>query len=200
MGIQTFTTMKRKLTIFLFSMICLLTHAQNKFNLENIQSLTFYGIDFTIAKVYGGKDTGHQYWATYADINELFIMKPKTYSIEKRLGIKVDVTSLEAVNEANKKINPDNIKTTDPQYMPSEAQIEEAVKKLPILSQEEKTGIVIVALFLNKEDDRGTYQFVIFNTKTREIIEQWTNSGKGLGIGLKNYWGYSVYNAIKKIK
>ena len=163
MGIQTFTTMKRKLTVFLFSMICLLTHAQNKFNLENIQSLTFYGIDFTIAKVYGGKDTGHQYWATYADINELFIMKPKTYSIEKRLGIKVDVTSLEAVNEANKKINPDNIKTTDPQYMPSEAQIEEAVKKLPILSQEEKTGIVIVALFLNKEDDRGTYQFVIFN-------------------------------------
>lgn len=200
LGIQTFIAMKRKLTVFFFSMICLLAHAQNKFNLENISSLTFYGIDFTIAKVYGGKDTGHQYWATYADINELFIMKPKTYSIEKRLGIKVDVTSLEAVNEANKKINPDLIKTTDPNYMPTEIQIEEAVKKLPILSREEKIGLVIVALFLNKEDDRGTYQFVIFNTKTREIIEQWTNSGKGLGIGLKNYWGYSVYNAIKKIK
>ena len=82
----------------------------------------------------------------------------------------------------------------------SEEQIQEAVKNLPILSQEEKTGIVIIALFLNKEEDRGTYQFVVFNTKTREIIEQWTNSGKALGIGLKNYWGMSVYNAIKKIK
>lgn len=181
-------------------MCSLIGHAQNKFNLSDVSSLTFYGIDFTIAKVYGGKDTGHQYWATYADINELFIMKPKMYSIEKRLGIPVDVTSLEAVNEANKKINPDHIKTTEPDYMPTEEQITEAVKKLPILSREEKTGLVIVALFLNKEDDRGTYQFVVFNTKTREVIEQWTNSGKALGIGLKNYWGYSVYNAIKKIK
>ncbi|MBO5251212.1 MAG: hypothetical protein J6B31_04355 [Bacteroidaceae bacterium] len=192
--------MKRNLILLFVCMCSLIGHAQNKFNLSDVSSLTFYGIDFTIAKVYGGKDTGHQYWATYADINELFIMKPKMYSIEKRLGIPVDVTSLEAVNEANKKINPDHIKTTEPNYMPTEEQITEAVKKLPILSREEKTGLVIVALFLNKEDDRGTYQFVVFNTKTREIIEQWTNSGKALGIGLKNYWGYSVYNAIKKIK
>lgn len=175
-------------------------YAQNKFNLSEVKSLTNYGIDFTIAKVYGGKETGHQYWSTYADINELFIMKPKMYSIDNRLGIPVDATSLEAVNQANKKINPDKILTDNPKYMPTEEQIQEAVKNLPILSQEEKIGIVMIALFLNKEEDRGTYQFVIFNTKTREIIEQWTNSGKGLGIGLKNYWGVSVYNAIKKTK
>lgn len=192
--------MKRIVISLFICLFGLMGYAQNKFNLSDVSSLTFYGIDFTIAKVYGGKDTGHQYWATYADINELFIMKPKTYSIEKRLGIPVDVTSLEAVNTANKKINPDQIKTTDAAYMPTEDQIRQAVESLPILSREEKIGLVIVALFLNKEDDRGTYQFVIFNTKTREIIEQWTNSGKGLGIGLKNYWGYSVYNAIKKIK
>lgn len=192
--------MKRIIISLFICLFGLMGYAQNKFNLSDVSSLTFYGIDFTIAKVYGGKDTGHQYWATYADINELFIMKPKTYSIEKRLGIPVDVTSLEAVNTANKKINPDQIKTTDAAYMPTEDQIRQAVETLPILSREEKIGLVIVALFLNKEDNRGTYQFVIFNTKTREIIEQWTNSGKGLGIGLKNYWGYSVYNAIKKIK
>ena len=184
------------ITIFCISM----GYAQNKFNLSEVKSLTNYGIDFTIAKVYGGKETGHQYWSTYADINELFIMKPKMYSIDTRLGIPVDVTSLEAVNQANKKINPDKILTDNPKYMPSEEQIQEAVKNLPILSQEEKIGIVMIALFLNKEEDRGTYQFVVFNTKTREIIEQWTNSGKALGIGLKNYWGMSIYNAIKKTK
>lgn len=191
----------KRILLSLVAILCIsMGYAQNKFNLSGIKSLTNYGIDFTLAKVYGGKDTGHQYWATYADINELFIMKPKMYSIDKRLGIPVEVTSLEAVNQANKKINPDHIMTDNPQYMPTEAQIQEAVKNLPILSQEEKTGIVLIALFLNKEEDRGTYQFVVFNTKTREIIEQWTNSGKGIGIGLKNYWGMSVYNAIKKIK
>lgn len=199
MGIKT-NRMKRIL-LSLVAILCIsMGHAQNKFNLSEVKSLTNFGIDFTIAKVYGGKDTGHQYWTTYADINELFIMKPKMYSIDKRLGIPVEVTSLEAVNQANKKINPDQIKTDNPQYMPTEEQIQEAVRNLPILSQEEKTGIVMIALFLNKEEDRGTYQFVVFNTKTREIIEQWTNSGKALGIGLKNYWGMSIYNAIKKIK
>lgn len=192
--------MKKTLILLFAALLCMTGSAQNKFNLSDIRSLTFYGIDYSLAKVYGGKDTGYQYWGTYADINELFIMKPKTFDVGKRLGIPVDAVSLEAVNEVNKKINPDHIKTTDADYMPNEAQIAEAVRRLPILSREEKTGMVIVALRMNKENDRGTYQFVVFNTRTRDIIEQWTHSGKGFGIGLKNYWGYSVYNAIKKIK
>ncbi|MBQ7349621.1 MAG: hypothetical protein IJW56_01890 [Bacteroides sp.] len=175
-------------------------YAQNKFNLSEIKSMTNYGIDYTLAKVYGGKETGHQYWITYEDINELFISKSKTFSIEKRLGIPIDVISLDAVNEANKKINPAHILTTDINYLPTEEQINEAIQKLPILSQEEKYGFIMLCLFMNKEEDKAIYQFVIFNTKTRQIIEQWTNTGKGFGIGLKNYWGYSVYNAIKKIK
>lgn len=192
--------MKKALsTLFVcaFSVVCM---AQNKFKLADIPSLTNYGIDYTQAKVYGGKDTGYQYWITYQDINELFIAKPKTFSIEKRLGIPVDVISLEAVNEVNKKINPDHILTRDANYMPTEGQIADAIRNLPIFSQEEKYGIVMLCLFMNKEKDLATYQFVVFNTKTREIIEQWTNTGKGLGIGLKNYWGHSVYSALKKIK
>ena len=192
--------MKKFLGICLMALICMASYAQDKLALSDVKSLTFYGIDYSLAKVYGGKDTGHQYWTIYSDINELFIDKPKTFSIEKRLGIPVDIISLEAVNQVNKKINPDSIKIETPTYVPTDAQIAEAVRKLPILSQEEKTGMVIVALFLDKEENRGTYQFVIFNTKTRDIIEQWTNSGAGMGYNLKSYWGVSVYNAIKKIK
>ena len=192
--------MKRYLLTVLFFAFCLLGNAQNKFNLSGITSLVNYGIDYSLAKVFGGKESGHQYWVTYADINEMFISKSKTFDIGKRLGIPVEVISLQAVNEVNKRINPDQIKTTDNNYMPTEAQIAEAVKKLPILSQEEKYGIVMICLFMNKATDQATYQFVVFNTKTREIVEQWTNTGKALGIGLKNYWSFSVHNAIKKIK
>ena len=192
--------MRKILTICVILLSCLSLTAQDKLNLSDVKSLTFYGIDFSLAKVYGGKDTGHQYWTTYADINELFIDKPKTFSVEKRLGIPVDVISLQAVNQVNKDINPDKIKIDTPTYMPTPEQINTAIQNLPILSQEEKIGMVIIALFLNKEDNRGTYQFVIFNTKNREIIEQWTNSGAGMGYNLKSYWGVSVYNAIKKIK
>lgn len=192
--------MKRNLLTVLLFAFCILGNAQNKFNLSGITSLVNYGIDYSLAKVFGGKESGHQYWVTYADINELFISKSKTFDIGKRLGIPVEVVSLQAVNDVNKQINPDHIKTTDNNYMPTEAQIAEAVKKLPILSQEEKYGIVMICLFMNKATDQATYQFVVFNTKTRAIVEQWTNTGKALGIGLKMYWSHSVHNAIKKIK
>ena len=192
--------MKKVLLTLLVGMCYLMGNAQNKFNLQDVKSVVNFGVDYSLAKVYGGKDSGYQYWITFADLNELFISKSKTFDIGKRLGIPVEVVSLQAVNEVNKKINPDNILTTDANYLPSEEQITEAVRKLPILSQEEKYGIVMICLMMNKEEDRGTYQFVVFNTKTREIVEQWTNSGKALGIGLKNYWSLSILNAIKKTK
>ena len=192
--------MKKVLLTLIVGMCCLMGNAQNKFNLQDVKSIVNFGVDYSLAKVYGGKDSGYQYWITFANLNELFISKSKTFDIGKRLGIPVEVVSLQAVNEVNKKINPDNILTTDANYLPSEEQIAEAIRKLPILSQEEKYGIVMICLMMNKEEDRGTYQFVVFNTKTREIVEQWTNSGKALGIGLKNYWSLSILNAIKKTK
>ena len=192
--------MKKSLLLIYALVCCMWVNAQNKFNLTEVKSLVNYGVDYSLAKVYGGKDTGYDYWITFDEINEFFISKSKTFDIGKRLGIPVEVVSLQAVNEVNKKINPDQILTTDANYLPTETQISEAIRKLPILSQEEKYGIVMLCLFMNKEEDRATYQFVVFNTKTREIIEQWTNTGRALGIGLKNYWSYSVHNAIKKIK
>ena len=192
--------MKKSLLLIYALVCCMWVNAQNKFNLTEVKSLVNYGVDYSLAKVYGGKDTGYDYWITFDEINEYFISKSKTFDIGKRLGIPVEVVSLQAVNEVNKKINPDQILTTDANYLPTETQINEAIRKLPILSQEEKYGIVMLCLFMNKEEDRATYQFVVFNTKTREIIEQWTNTGRALGIGLKNYWSYSVHNAIKKIK
>lgn len=192
--------MKKILLTLFVGMCSLMGQAQNKFNLSEVKSIVNFGIDYSLAKVYGEKDSGYKYWITYADINEMFISKSKTFDIGKRLGIQVEVVSLQAVNEVNKKINPDRILTEDADYMPTEAQIAEAVKKLPILSQEEKYGIVMLCLFMNKENDQATYQFAVFNTKTREIVEQWTNTGKALGIGLKAYWSYSVLSAIKKIK
>ena len=193
--------MMKKSLLFIYALVCCMwVNAQNKFNLTEVKSLVNYGVDYSLAKVYGGKDTGYDYWITFDEINEYFISKSKTFDIGKRLGIPVEVVSLQAVNEVNKKINPDQILTTDANYLPTETQISEAIRKLPILSQEEKYGIVMLCLFMNKEEDRATYQFVVFNTKTRKIIEQWTNTGRALGIGLKNYWSYSVHNAIKKIK
>lgn len=189
----------KHLLVLLFLASSLLCFGQDKKDIQNLSPVTFYGVDFSQAKVFGAKDSGQQFWATYPDINKLFITEPKKYDIGKRLDVEVAVTSLEAVNEANKKVNPDNIITTDNTYTLTEQQIAEVIKALPILSQEEKTGLVMVAMLLNKAEQRATYQVVFFNTKTREIIFSRPTNGKAFGFGLRNYWAGSVHSAIKKL-
>ena len=178
----------KQLLVLLFLVSSMACFGQNKDALKDISSVTFYGIDFTRAKVYGAKEGPMQ-----------FITEPKKYDIGKRLGVNVEVTSLEAVNDANKTINPDEIMTTNSGYTLDEKQIEEVIKTLPILSQEEKTGLIMVAMLLNKADARATYQIVFFNTKTREILYSAPTNGKARGFGLRNYWAGSVHSAMKKL-
>ena len=150
----------KQLLVLLFLVSSMACFGQNKDALKDISSVTFYGIDFTRAKVYGAKEGPMQFKYTFDDINKLFITEPKKYDIGKRLGVNVEVTSLEAVNDANKTINPDEIMTTNSGYTLDEKQIEEVIKTLPILSQEEKTGLIMIAMLLNKADARATYQIV----------------------------------------
>ena len=169
----------KQLLVLLFLVSSMACFGQNKDALKDISSVTFYGIDFTRAKVYGAKEGPMQFKYTFDDINKLFITEPKKYDIGKRLGVNVEVTSLEAVND--------------------EKQIEEVIKTLPILSQEEKTGLIMIAMLLNKADARATYQIVFFNTKTREILYSAPTNGKARGFGLRNYWAGSVHSAMKKL-
>ena len=97
----------KQLLVLLFLVSSMACFGQNKDALKDISSVTFYGIDFTRAKVYGAKEGPMQFKYTFDDINKLFITEPKKYDIGKRLGVNVEVTSLEAVNDANKTINPD---------------------------------------------------------------------------------------------
>lgn len=60
-------------------------------------------------------------------------------------------------------------------------------------------GMVFIAQFLDKSNNRGTYEVVFFNTETKEIIEEWITDGKARGFGLRNYWAGSVYSALKKL-
>ena len=88
----------KQLLVLLFLVSSMACFGQNKDALKDISSVTFYGIDFTRAKVYGAKEGPMQFKYTFDDINKLFITEPKKYDIGKRLGVNVEVTSLEAVN------------------------------------------------------------------------------------------------------
>lgn len=184
----------------LFLSLCLLAStfcmAQTK---QKISEVTFYGVDYSLAKVYGASETPGQFLDAFEGINKLFINEAKKYDIAKMLKIKVNDIFLDPVKEQNRKIDRDELIIDGfGGYKVSDDQIAAAVKALPI-EQTEGTGMVIIAETLNKASARAFYKVVFFDIESREVIEIWDGKGKARGIGLRNYWAYSVYTMLKKI-
>ena len=125
---------------------------------QEISSITFYGIDYSLVRVYGASESPTQFRFTFGEINDLFISQPKKFDISKFTGKKLDEISLDAVNEVNQKLNLHDLVTTTPDYTLDATQITQAVRRLPIKKGAEGTGAVIVAKLLKKADNRATYE------------------------------------------
>lgn len=188
----------KKLILFLFLNVSLFCFGQGKNVLKDIQSIKFYGVDYSQVKVFGAAESPLEFKDAFRRINELFITEAKKYNVGKRLRKEVTEVSLDAVNQVNSSINESELQTSKTEYGLDNEQIKAAIEALPI----EKTpgvGMVFVAQFLDKSRDRGTYEVVFFNTETKEIIEGWATEGKARGFGLRNFWAGSIYNALKNL-
>ncbi len=166
---------------------------------QEITSITFYGVDYSLVRVYGASESPTQFRNAFTEINELFITQPKKFDISKFTGKKLNGISLDAVNEVNRKINLHDLVITTPDYTIDATQVTQAVCRLPIKDGVEGTGAVIVAQLLNKTKNQGSYELVYFNVATREIIDDIGLNGKAAGFGLRNFWAGSLYKALKKL-
>ena len=189
----------KKLVVLLFLISSVICFGQNREALKDIPAIKFYGIDYSLVKVYGAAEPSSRFKETFGKINELFITEPNKFDVSKYTGMKVKEVSLDAVNAVNNKISTYTLTTTNRDYSLNEKQITDLVKALPIV-QEPGTGLVLVAMLLNKADNRGSYQVVFFNTETKEIISNWPTLGKAGGAGLRNFWANSVYKVLKTMK
>ena len=159
----------KKLILFLFLSTSLFCFGQGKSALKDIQSIKFYGVDYSQVKIFGADESPVQFKDAFRRINELFITEAKKYNVGKQL-----------------------------KYTLSKEQIKAAINALPI-QKTPGVGMVFIAQFLDKSNNRGTYEVVFFNTETKEIIEEWITDGKARGFGLRNYWAGSIYSALKKL-
>ena len=149
----------KKLFTLLFLATSMICFGQNKNFLKEVESINFYGVDYSAAKVFGAAETPAQFKVAFDGINRLFITEAKKYDVSK--------------------------KTTNASYMLSEDQIKQIVNALPT-QKKPGIGLVIIAKLLNKAEAYGSYQVVFFNTETKEIIQDWATGGKARGFGLRN--------------
>lgn len=188
----------KKLILFLFLSTSLFCFGQGKSALKDVQSIKFYGVDYSQVKVFGADESPLQFKDAFRRINELFITEAKKYNVGKQLKKEVTEISLDAVNQVNRNINESELMTTKTEYSLDKEQIKTAIEALPI-QKTPGVGMVFVAQFLDKSKNRGTYEVVFFNTETKEIIEEWITEGKAGGFGLRNYWAGSIHSVLKKL-
>ena len=190
----------KKLILFLFVSLStsLFCFGQGKSALKDIQSIKFYGIDYSQVKIFGAYESPIQFKNAFRRINELFIREAKKYNVGKQLKKEVTEISLDAVNQVNENIDPSKLMTYKSEYSLSKEEIKATIDALPI-QKTSGVGMVFIAQFLDKSNNRGTYEVVFFNTETKEIIEEWMTDGKARGFGLRNYWAGSIHSALKKL-
>lgn len=179
--------MKKKLSLLL---ICLLStiavYTQN-------EKVYVYGVDFSQVKVYGADEPTEQFVEAFKGINILLITEPQKYDFTKMLDTRLGVDVEMMINKLSD-CNYSNMRVFGPVY--EDINCVSVVKEYN-LQQPEGIGIVLIAKFLNKIAAEATYDLVMFDVNTREIMFQKEVVGGARGFGLRNFWAGSIYSILQ---
>jgi hypothetical protein len=190
----------KKLLLFAFLLIAGMTYGQDTKALWELGKITFYGVDFNKAKVFGATETPAEFVGVYGAINQLFIGEAKKYDPTKAFGVYANV-SVDAVAQRNNAADKDHMMTGESAFLLSKGDVESEVRALKsAVKEKEGYGAVLVANLLNKAASKATYDVVIFDIATGQVLCDQKVTRSAQGFGLRNYWAGSVHDAMGAIK
>lgn len=176
-----------------------LVDSQSPCDFFKADEITWYGIDFTHAKFIGPdfndpteiKDRFFKNW------NSLIIIESAKYNIGQVFRKSKVNYSLDAVTHRNDSINMKNIVVfNDDKITFTEKDVPEIVKSYPFDKTSGYGALLFVESFNN--NFKGGYFYITIvdlSTKTPVLIKK--VSGTAEGLGFRNYWARSVYEALK---
>ena len=188
----------KQLIVLAFLFLASLVNAQDKTSLKDIDKLTFFGVDFSMAKVYGADETAEQFKDAFYGINTLFQREPKKYDTAKAFDAVV-TTDLETSRNLIEQIKKADLFASDDSYELTDEEIAEHIRQFNT-GNANGYGAVFIAGLLNKGKTQATYNVVVFDIASKDIILNRQFTERARGFGLRNYWAYSVYKTLNKVK
>lgn len=182
--------------LFVSAITC---QAAKKSPIANINSVNFYGVDYSNCRTFGVEGGSENVAKTLANINNLFVSEAKKYDVEKFTKKKVNVVDISVGRTISEGVDADALATNEQGNVVSDEAVENAIKNLN-LKENSGIGLILVGEYLSKPKAEGTYQVVFFDVASRNIVAKWRATGKGGGFGLRNYWAKSVYLVMESIK
>jgi hypothetical protein len=191
-----FKTSKGLCFLFLL-LVNLNTSAQKIYTLKDLfteSTFTWYGIDYSKTSFVGnfaGKDLREYYHGW----NRLPIEEPKKYNVARSLHKVEAVFDIDAVEKINWNTAP-NISDTD--SMLTKTEIAKMVANYQS-KQQEGMGLVLMAESYNKELNTGSHYAVVFDIASKKVLISQRFSAPPGGLGVRNFWGFSIYNALNML-
>ena len=194
----------KKIVLLTMALVCMgsqqyLSAQNQKKDLKKINAVSFYGVDFTYAKVYGALETAQQFLDAFVGINNLLEAEPAKYSARRTFGIPNEELFNRQVIHNVDNISRADLFIDDNRYVVTDADIDQVVAKIE-KQGDSQYGAVIIAGLISKTANHATFTFVVFDQDTKEIIFQQEKAGKARGFGLRNFWAGALLSAMKNVK
>jgi hypothetical protein len=171
---------------------------------QSVPDMNFYGIDFSLVKIFGAKESPDKFIQAFEQINKVIIDEPKKYpfntfftkfagridrSVEMknfRFNAFQNVTIEEAIYRA-RATDKGNMVTYNNLAKIDDKQLTDLVKNFKT-GRDSGYGVLYVAELLDRKEAVGKFVILCFNVKTKKIIFAERVQGKAGGLGLRNYW------------
>lgn len=153
-----------------------------------------YGIDFSLARVSGANESDQQFAEAFRRINQLLITEADKYDFARALRqpqLSIDIDPmLQRLDACGYE------RLRDTKHTATDEEVRAAIASYE-LEEQEGTGIVLVALLLDKPSAKALYEMVIFDIATREVRCIERVEGHAGGFGLRNFWANTIREVLK---
>jgi hypothetical protein len=184
--------MKKLFFVCLTSILSLNVFAQSKAVIEK-DVVDFYGVDFSAVNIVGADEPQSKFIEAFKGINNLLLSESEKFDVAKYLNVTCKLTNIDNALKQAENITEENFNNRNQGEFPLS-------KIADAYPETEGKVLVIVAKELNKGQNSGIFEALIFDGKSKQIIRQKEFTGKAGGFGLRNFWAGALYSGMKKIK
>ena len=181
--------------LLLALVIAIISNAQDASLVWSSQTMSWFGVDFTKAKVFGLEDSPHkirdEYFKPWNDVTidmDLTKMFSKNAVYKDPNGI----TKENLARETENMNTGDDVDFTDEDIATRAKQISTGNKKVGL-------GMIFIAQSINKGTGLGVFHVVFFDIASRKVVWHKKMTGKASGSNPKTAWGGAVKDVFNQI-
>ncbi|MBY0426447.1 MAG: hypothetical protein K2Q22_12475 [Cytophagales bacterium] len=203
--------LSQKLSISFILSVCIglsISQAQTKSDIFKANEITWYGVDFTKAKLVGsfsqisnagtkdGDDIKIKYFPGW---NNVIVSEPKKYTLEKFFHVNYVPVNMELVSKFNSDVDGSKlISINSVSNSLSDQDLQNVSRNYA--NKGKGIGVLFVVELFDKYQEMGVIDVVYFQESTGNVLLTKRLTGKAQGFGLRNYWAASIYNVFMGVK